>query len=477
VVDALETRISKGGIFLFMEKENHMVKAIVAVVFFALSVLAEPVSLSGKVNKTGSTAGLSGVSVSLVKVKNLSTVSGADGSFTLSGSTAIGSPALESPVFRFTLKDNCLVFSSVPGKGSGHLELFSSDGRKLLSVDLDASAQGSRTIRLPQLRSGINVLRFIIGETTSAYSLLSLGNEQFLMNGSFGSKGVGSLSLTKRTAAAAVDTLVCAKTGFKTVKTPIAGYTSQNIAIQMDTLAETGGKCTREALQELANGYIAALEASDSTKMSLASNAKYIEQFKASSFGKWIWTTKIKANLHREFIDVDSCAMFVEILDNVSATPREIGARIKVSGGKIAEVSALVADKDDWNLSAADAFTFMYDKSKAESWTLIPADKQNDRKTIQAAGDMYLDMFSDQSVKMPWGNPCDRLEGKMYVACNTGVPSGSLKMTERQYVVDLEMGVVDVYSKFGGSSPDSHMLRMENGKIRYVHTITITGKN
>jgi hypothetical protein len=452
-----------------------MIKVIVPIFLFTLLVQAEPVSLTGKVKKTGSDVGLSGVTVSLAKIKDLSTTTGTDGSFTLNGGTATRWSGRESPSFRFNLKNNCILFSPLSMKESGSMTLFSSDGKKLLSIDLGKSAEGRRTLTLPELGSGINILRLAVGGATYTYSLLSVGNEQFLINGSSVIKHSGNLALMKRTAV--VDTLISTKTGFKPVKTPIGSYTDKNIAIQMDTATETGGKCTRAALQELANGYISALEAADPTKMSTAADAKYTENGKASSFGKGIWTTKIKANLHREFIDVDSCKMFVEIVDNVSTPPYEIGTMIKVTDGKISEMIALVADKDDWNLSAADAFTYVYDKSKAETWTMIPVDKQNDRKTIQAAGDMYLDMFSDQSVKMPWGTPCDRLEGKMYVACNSGVPSGSLKMTERQYVVDVDMGVCDVFSKFGGSSPDSHMLRMETGKIRYVHTITITGKN
>jgi hypothetical protein len=44
-------------------------------------------------------------------------------------------------------------------------------------------------------------------------------------------------------------------------------------------------------------------------------------------------------------------------------------------------------------------------------------------------------------------------------------------------MVDVAMGTVDVFSQFGCNSLDSHTLRMENGKVRFVHTITITEKN
>jgi hypothetical protein len=51
-------------------------------------------------------------------------------------------------------------------------------------------------------------------------------------------------------------------------------------------------------------------------------------------------------------------------------------------------------------------------------------------------------------------------------------------MTHRKYVVDEVMGVVDVFMGFTGldrtrnteGAPDSHMFRVEGGRIRYIHT-------
>jgi len=45
----------------------------------------------------------------------------------------------------------------------------------------------------------------------------------------------------------------------------------------------------------------------------------------------------------------------------------------------------------------------------------------------------------------------------------------------RRYVIDEVTGSVDVLCSFTavGNIPDSHELRIENGKIRYVHTITL----
>jgi len=57
--------------------------------------------------------------------------------------------------------------------------------------------------------------------------------------------------------------------------------------------------------------------------------------------------------------------------------------------------------------------------------------------------------------------------------CNSGVPSG-MKITNRRFVVDPDIGAVVVLSRFSNNElPDSHLFRLENGKIRYVHTLTV----
>ena len=62
--------------------------------------------------------------------------------------------------------------------------------------------------------------------------------------------------------------------------------------------------------------------------------------------------------------------------------------------------------------------------------------------------------------------------------CSPGVPSG-VNISNRRFVVDETMGTVVAFCTFGAGNanggsgaPDSHMFRVENGKLRYVHTVT-----
>jgi hypothetical protein len=63
-------------------------------------------------------------------------------------------------------------------------------------------------------------------------------------------------------------------------------------------------------------------------------------------------------------------------------------------------------------------------------------------------------------------------------SCDVGVPSG-VNISNRRFVVDETIGSVVAFCTFGAGNPnggsgapDSHLFRMESGKLRYVHTIT-----
>jgi hypothetical protein len=84
---------------------------------------------------------------------------------------------------------------------------------------------------------------------------------------------------------------------------------------------------------------------------------------------------------------------------------------------------------------------------------------------------------------VPWGIPCARLEGGAYTnpngdpkaSCTGGPPlEGTVKLVNRRFIVDVDMGTIVGLVDFGAENglPDTHTFRLENGKIRYIHTLT-----
>lgn len=132
-------------------------------------------------------------------------------------------------------------------------------------------------------------------------------------------------------------------------------------------------------------------------------------------------------------------------------------------------------------LSSVTGFSYY---GAMEDWSPIPEAKRDSRAVIKAAGDAYFDRFDNASVVVPWGAPCNRLEGGALVE---GTMNGTdcimvwpddIKVTNRRYVVDEVMGAVDIYEGFPGLDrsqgnapmPDSHLFRVEGGKIKYIRT-------
>jgi hypothetical protein len=235
-------------------------------------------------------------------------------------------------------------------------------------------------------------------------------------------------------------------------------------------------RCTRADLQSAVNDYLAAQAKGTTSGLRLATPMKYIEQMQDAPIGKGIVNTALKVDFHRSLLDVDACETFTEVIVTDSAHPYVLGVRQKLSGGAIAELEAIVTDKDDWLFNADNYLKY----SRSEDWSPIATAARDTRATLLAAANAYEDVFADNKVVVPWGTPCNRLEGGIRTgkgtpedSCNVGVPSG-MNITKRRFVVDPEIGAVVALSWFSNNElPDSHLFRVEKGKIRFVHSLTV----
>jgi hypothetical protein len=238
-------------------------------------------------------------------------------------------------------------------------------------------------------------------------------------------------------------------------------------------------------LQAATDSYIAAQTAGDLSKMSLAPQAKYLENMQATTREKGLWNTALPIALHRSIYDVGRCKTFSEVIVTEGGHPYVIGTRLKVKDGQITEIDSLVTDQDDWLFNAQDYLKY----SKAEDWPILPVDDRVTRQQLVDAANQYLDfVFMDKSIRPPWGTPCARLEGGAYTnpknenkdTCQIPGPLGELFMVNRSYVVDEEMGTVNIFCRFGDKDgmPDAHTFRLVNGRYRWIHTLSVnlTGK-
>jgi hypothetical protein len=241
-------------------------------------------------------------------------------------------------------------------------------------------------------------------------------------------------------------------------------------------LATAQEKCSREILQKSVQNYLQTQATGKSALTLSDSGLTYTENFKNANIQTGILSKGIQIAHNRSLIDTTQCATFTELIAHENNPPYVIGTQMRfdATGRKLTKMESLVTTNGDWLFNAKQTYSF----ASKENRNTIPEEKRDSRKAIQAAADAYLDVFNDKSVVVPWGEPCERLEGGMHVApkCSVGVPNG-VKLVNRRYVVDETVGTVSVFLSFGGPGgmPDGHEFRLENGKLRFVHTITVGG--
>ena len=251
--------------------------------------------------------------------------------------------------------------------------------------------------------------------------------------------------------------------------------------------ADATAACKREMLQKLTDTYVKAQTAGKATMLPLAKGASYAENDQTMDVSKGVLAGALKVDFTRSFLDTTQCATFTEVVAATDPHPYVIHTRMEVTGkGKVSKMESVVSDAGDWMFGAAEHLAV----TRNENWGEIPKDQRDTRAAIQAAADAYLDNWGDPSLPVPHGTPCSRLEGRISTAarnpdgntCNMGAFPQKLKVGHRRYVIDETIGAVSIFHNFpwidaglpaDPGTPASQMFRVEGGKNRYIHEVTI----
>jgi hypothetical protein len=258
------------------------------------------------------------------------------------------------------------------------------------------------------------------------------------------------------------------------------------IVLAVAVLTPTAGfaqiSCSREGLQRAVDLYIAAQTKGDTSGMPLAMGLGYMENAAPANIANGLIKTAMKIDHQRSLLDTSTCQTFTEVIVTDKEHPYVLATRLRVNHDKIAEIEILWTTTGYWLFNADTYLQY----SSTEKWDIIPDNKRDTRDTLVAAANAYLDAFLEQKKDLvPWGYPCNRTEGGAHTgrgnaddSCDVGVPSG-VNISNRRFVVDATIGAVVAFCTFGAGnpnggsgSPDTHLFRVENGKLRYVHTLT-----
>jgi hypothetical protein len=234
--------------------------------------------------------------------------------------------------------------------------------------------------------------------------------------------------------------------------------------------------CTRDGLQAATNLYIDAQTKGDTSGMPLATGLAYIENMQVVDIKTGVIAKPLKIDFHRTLVDPTTCQTFTEVIVTDKTHPYVLGTRVRVNHDKIVEIESMVTQPGDWLFNVDNYYKW----SPSENWGVIPAGERDTRETLVGAANAYLDAFLEKKLDLvPWGEPCNRTEGGIRTgkeapddSCTVGVPAG-VNIVGRRFIVDETIGAVVAFCNFGvGGLPDSHLFRLEHGKLRYVHTLT-----
>ena len=238
--------------------------------------------------------------------------------------------------------------------------------------------------------------------------------------------------------------------------------------------------CTRDELKAATAAYVEAQRTGNLAGLPLDEKAHYLENMITVERGAGLWNTALPVANSMSFHDDKRCKTFTEIIVTEGGHPYVIGTRMYLHQGKVIRVDSLVTDRGDWLFNANAYLKY----TKTEDWSELFKYQKTPPSEIIRGANAYLDGFADKFTDIPWGTPCARLEGGAYTnrenradaSCEVGIPPGVLYIVNRDYLVDEEKGVINIYCRFGNSTsgmPDSHTFRFIDGKIRGAHTLSV----
>ena len=246
-------------------------------------------------------------------------------------------------------------------------------------------------------------------------------------------------------------------------------------------------QCNRTMLQQVAETYVKAQAAGKADLLPMAKGAPYAENDRVMAIGKGVLAGPLKIDFTRSLYDTTQCIAFTELVAAMDPHPYVILTRMEATAkGKVSKMESVVTDAGDWAFGADKYLAVTRD----QKWDEIPKDKRDSRAVIQAAADAYLDNWGDPTLPVPHGTPCSRLEGGMYTGtrdpdgntCDMGAFPQKLDVTNRRYVIDENYGAVVVFHNFpwidaglpkDPGTPSGQMFRVEGGKTRYIHEVTV----
>src|SRR5512136_703603 len=179
----------------------------------------------------------------------------------------------------------------------------------------------------------------------------------------------------------------------------------------------TAADCDRACLISLADNYLAALTAHDPQKVPLADDVKTVENAKHISLGEGLWKTASAGPTDFKIVvpDIVSQQVGGMVIMHSEGKPAQIGFRLKLVQGKIAEAEHLVSIPRGEELPAT------LQKVRPGIPMEIPFEYADSRgRLIHIAKSYYDALDLNNGSLAPFAADCDRHENGLRTAPSGG---------------------------------------------------------
>ena len=224
--------------------------------------------------------------------------------------------------------------------------------------------------------------------------------------------------------------------------------------------------CDRPCLLKLADDYLAALVAHDSSRVPLASDARIVEQAKRIRAGEGLWKMASGGPTAFKLIAADAEAQQVAgiVMMQSDGKPAQVGFRLKLANGRITEAEHLLAFPREQFLGNLQTL-------RPGLLLEVPFEYADSRGRMIHIAKSYYDALDNNNGHLaPFAPDCERRENGMRTAPNGGVLAGAPVPGQPPRPPSLA-GLQDCASQLD-SGTFKYIDRIDNRRVEIADTVT-----
>jgi len=200
----------------------------------------------------------------------------------------------------------------------------------------------------------------------------------------------------------------------------IAALALASCMAQAATRSPPAASCDRDCLKRLADDYIAALLAHDPRKVPLTADLKFVENAQRMKPGEGLWKSATAGATSFKIVVPDPYSQEVGgmIMIQADGKPTQVGFRLKLLNGKIAEAEHIIAVPREGSLANLNSVrpAILMD---------VPYEYRDSRGRLIHIAKSYYDALDNNNGSLaPFASDCERRENGMRTAPSGGLATG-----------------------------------------------------